>query len=135
MVSLLILRQGVSGSGAPCKPLAPASQAFHYATMVKRIDPSGAECPIARSLGIVGDGWSLLIVRDAAQGRRRFGEFQKSLGIARNILSARLKTLAACGILKQTEAGDYVLTSKGEELGPVLGAFRDWGTKWVPPAT
>lgn len=100
--------------------------------MVKRIDPSGAECPIARSLGIVGDGWSLLIVRDAALGRSRFGEFHRSLGIARNILSARLRVLVACGILEQTEAGDYLLTPKGEELGPVLGAFSDWGTKWLP---
>ncbi|RYD89789.1 MAG: transcriptional regulator [Sphingomonadales bacterium] len=100
--------------------------------MVKRIDPSGAECPIARSLGIVGDGWSLLIVRDAVRGKRKFGEFQKSLGIAKNILSARLKGLVGCGIIEQTADGDYVLTDKGNELTPVLGAFRDWGSKWVP---
>ena len=100
--------------------------------MVKRIDPSGAECPIARSLGIVGDGWSLLIVRDAVRGKRKFGEFHKSLGIAKNILSARLKGLVGCGILLQTPEGDYVLTDKGSELTPVLGAFRDWGSKWVP---
>ena len=102
--------------------------------MVKRVDPSAAECPIARSLGIVGDGWSLLIVRDAVRGKSRFGEFQKSLGIARNILAARLKALVACGILEQTEAGAYRLTDKGEELKPVLGAFWNWGTKWVPRA-
>jgi DNA-binding HxlR family transcriptional regulator len=100
--------------------------------MVKRIDPSGAECPIARSLGLLGDGWSLLIVRDAVHGKTKFGEFHKSLGIARNILSARLKNLVRCGILEQTAAGDYRLTQKGEELGPVLGALQDWGTKWVP---
>ena len=103
--------------------------------MVKRIDPSGAECPIARSLGILGDGWSLLIVRDAVRGKSKFGEFQKSLGIAKNILSARLKGLVGCGILEQTAAGDYVLTQKGEELKPVLSAFWDWGTKWVPRVT
>ncbi len=102
--------------------------------MVKRIDPSGAECPIARSLGLLGDGWSLLIVRDAVHGKRKFGEFQKSLGIARNILSARLKTLVGCGILEQNEAGDYVLTQKGEELRPVLAAFWNWGSRWVPRA-
>jgi DNA-binding HxlR family transcriptional regulator len=100
--------------------------------MVKRIDPSGDECPIARSLGLLGDGWSLLIVREAADGACRFGEFQKSLGIARNILSARLRTLVGCGILVQTELGDYLLTEKGAELRPVLVAFRDWGDKWVP---
>src|SRR6218665_3382484 len=102
--------------------------------MVKRIDASGAACPIARSLGILGDGWSLLIVRDAVMGKSKFGEFQKSLGIARNILSARLKGLVSCGILEQTAEGDYVLTDKGNELRPVLGAFWDWGTKSVPRA-
>lgn len=102
--------------------------------MVRRIDPSGAECPIARSLGIVGDGWSLLIVRDAVLGRRKFGEFHKSLGIARNILSARLKGLVACGILEQTAGGDYLLTDKGNELRPVLDAIQDWGARWVPRA-
>jgi len=103
--------------------------------MVKRIDPSGAECPIARSLGILGDGWSLLIVRDAVLGKRKFGEFHRSLGIARNILSARLKGLVNCGVLAQTPEGDYVLTDKGNELKPVLSAFWDWGSKWVPRAT
>ena len=103
--------------------------------MVKRVDPSGTECPVARSLGVLGDGWSLLIVRDAVAGKTKFGEFQKSLGIAKNILSARLKALVACGVLERTEAGDYLLTQKGEELRPVLGAFWDWGTKWVPRVT
>ncbi len=103
--------------------------------MVKRLDPAGTECPIARSLGLIGDGWSLLIVREAMGGRSRFGEFQKDLGIARNILSARLRGLVACGILEQTTAGDYVLTDKGKALQPVLGALRDWGTIWVPRRT
>jgi len=102
--------------------------------MVKRVDPSSAECPIARSLGLVGDGWSLLIVRDAVQGKSKFGEFQKSLGIARNILSARLRGLLAAGILVQGETGEYHLTEKGRELGPVLQAFWDWGSRWVPRA-
>lgn len=100
--------------------------------MVKRIDPSGFECPIARSLGILGDGWSLLIVRDAVRGTSRFGEFHKGLGIAKNILSARLKGLVACGVFEQTADGEYVLTDKGNELRPVLGAIGNWGGKWVP---
>jgi DNA-binding HxlR family transcriptional regulator len=100
--------------------------------MVKRVDTSGELCPIARSLGILGDGWSLLIVRDAFRGASKFGEFQRSLGIAKNILSARLKGLVACGILEQTPEGDYLLTHKGRDLQPVLNAFWDWGTQWVP---
>ena len=102
--------------------------------MVKRIDVSAADCPIQRSLGVVGDGWSLIIVREALWGRTKFGEFQKELGIAKNILSARLKGLVACGVLEQTDAGDYVLTAKGRALGPVLEAFRDWGNAYVPQA-
>ena len=102
--------------------------------MVRRVDASGAECPIARSLGLIGDGWSLLIVRDAVDGFSRFGEFQNSLGIARNILAARLKGLVSCGVLERTEEGDYRLTAKGEALRPVLAALREWGTRWVPRA-
>jgi DNA-binding HxlR family transcriptional regulator len=100
--------------------------------MVKRIDVSAADCPIQRSLGVVGDGWSLVIVREALWGRTKFGEFQKELGIARNILSARLKALVACGVLEQTPDGDYLLTEKGRALQPVLKAFQDWGNAYVP---
>ena len=100
--------------------------------MVKRIDVSESACPIQRSLGVLGDGWSLLIVRDAGWGMRKFSEFQKDLGIARNILSARLKRLTGCGVLELTEVGEYVLTPKGQALMPVLAAFRDWGDSYVP---
>lgn len=102
---------------------------------MKRVDTTGELCPIARSLGILGDGWSLLIVRDCMRGATKFGEFQRSLGIAKNILSARLKALVACGILEQTADGEYRLTKKGDDLKPVLTAFWDWGTRWVPRAT
>ena len=102
--------------------------------MVKRIDVSASDCPIQRSLGVLGDGWSLIIVREAFWGRTKFGEFQKELGIARNILSARLKTLVACGVLEQSAGGDYLLTEKGRALGPVLEAFRTWGNSYVPRA-
>ena len=102
--------------------------------MVKRLDVSAAACPIQRSLGVLGDGWSLLIVRDAFEGKHKFGEFHQSLGIAKNILSARLKTLVGCGVLEQTADGDYALTLKGEALRPVLTAFWDWGTAYVPRA-
>jgi DNA-binding HxlR family transcriptional regulator len=106
---------------------------------MKRKNLAHSPCPVARALEAVGDWWSLLIVRDALMGKRRFGEFQQSLGAARNILAARLKKLVACGILEQVAAGtgarrEYVLTESGRELGMVLLAFRLWGAKWRFPA-
>jgi DNA-binding HxlR family transcriptional regulator len=94
-------------------------------------------CPIARTLDVIGDWWSLLIVREALMGTRRFSEFQKHLGVAKNILSARLKTLVAQGIfeLKDSAEGgayqDYVLTAKGRGLFPVLVALRQWGEEFA----
>lgn len=101
--------------------------------MVKRTSLEGAACPVARSLDVIGDWWSLLIVRDAFDGLRRFGEFQKSLGVAKNILSDRLRTLVAHGILTAAPASDgsayqeYVLTDKGRALFPVIVGLRQWG--------
>jgi DNA-binding HxlR family transcriptional regulator len=101
--------------------------------MVKRTSLEDATCPIARSLDVIGDWWSLLIVRDAMLGKRRFGEFQKSLGVAKNILSARLKTLVDQGILEMVPAADgsayhdYVLTARGQSLHLVISALRQWG--------
>jgi DNA-binding HxlR family transcriptional regulator len=104
--------------------------------MVKRTSFECAECPIARSLDAIGDWWSLLIIRDASLGRRRFGEFQKSLGLARNILTVRLRTLVDRGILKTTPASDgsayqeYVLTPKGRGVFPILVALRQWSEEF-----
>jgi DNA-binding HxlR family transcriptional regulator len=104
--------------------------------MVKRTSFEGAECPIARSLDAIGDWWSLLIIRDASLGRRRFGEFQKSLGLAKNILTVRLRTLVDRGILKTTPASDgsayqeYVLTPKGRGVFPILVALRQWSEEF-----
>ena len=98
--------------------------------MVERTRFDGADCPVARSVDAVGDWWSLLIVRDAFDGSRRFGEFQRSLGVAKNILSTRLKALTDNGILELVPAGahnEYVLTAKGEALFPVIVALRQWG--------
>lgn len=101
--------------------------------MVKRTSFEEAACPVARSLDAIGDGWSLLIVRDAFDGLRRFGEFQKNLGMAKNILSDRLRTLTAHGILEAAPASDgsayqeYVLTEKGRGLFPVIVGLRQWG--------
>lgn len=105
--------------------------------MVKRTSLEGANCPIARSLDVIGDWWSLMIVRDAFLGRRRFGEFQKSLGLAKNILAARLRKLTAEGVLDLAPASDgsayqeYALTAKGRALFPVLVALRQWGEEYT----
>ena len=101
--------------------------------MVKRTSMQDAECPVARSLDAIGDWWSLLIVRDAFDGIRRFGEFQRSLGMAKNILSARLRTLVTHGIFDLVPASDgsayqeYVLTEKGQGLFPLIICLRQWG--------
>ena len=104
--------------------------------MVKRISHREAGCPVARPLDAIGDWWSLLIIRDAFDGLRRFGEFQKSLGLAKNILAARLRNLSEHGILDTAPASDgsayqeYVLTKKGLALFPLLVALRQWGERW-----
>jgi len=103
---------------------------------VKRKSLGHSPCPVARSLDSIGEWWSLLIVRDALMGKRRFGEFQQSLGAARNILAVRLRKLVACGILEKIPAPrgarqEYGLTDKGRELGMVLLALRLWGAKWL----
>jgi DNA-binding HxlR family transcriptional regulator len=100
--------------------------------MPKRTSHEDATCPVARPLDAIGDGWSLLIIRDAFDGLRRFGEFQKNLGLAKNILSARLQGLVKHGILETVPASDgspyleYALTEKGRGLFPVLVALRQW---------
>jgi DNA-binding HxlR family transcriptional regulator len=101
--------------------------------MVKRTSHRQAKCPVARPLDAIGDWWSLLIIRDAFDGLRRFGEFQKNLGLAKNILSARLRNLVEHDILNIVPASDgsayqeYVLTEKGRGLFLVLVALRQWG--------
>ena len=102
----------------------------------KRTGFEESGCAIARSLGIIGDWWSLLIIRDALGGKRRFSEFQKHLGLAKNILSARLAKLVDQGIMKQVPAADgsayrdYVLTEKGEKLYLVIAALWQWGEEF-----
>jgi DNA-binding HxlR family transcriptional regulator len=90
-------------------------------------------CPVARTVDIVGDKWSLLIIRDAFDGIRRFSQFQRSLGVAKNILSTRLRELVAAGVLRVGPASDgssyqeYVLTDKGEDLFDLVVSLRQWG--------
>ena len=101
--------------------------------MSTRQSMSEQPCPVARSVDLIGDRWSLLIVRDAFDGMRRFSDFQRSLGVARNILSDRLKKLVDAGILETEAAAEgsayqaYVLTPCGESLFPVMLALRQWG--------
>jgi DNA-binding HxlR family transcriptional regulator len=100
----------------------------------KKIDLAEANCGIARSLQVIGDWWSLLIVREAFKGSERFSEFEKSLGLAKNILSSRLKKLVAEGVFDTVpDSGStrtrYVLTAKGAELYIVLTALWQWGER------
>ena len=98
---------------------------------------SNMQCSIARTLEHVGSWWSLLIIRDAMMGARRFKHFQRSLGIAKNTLTSRLNDLIEGGILKKGPAPDggkheeYMLTDRGRELAPVIIALSQWGDKWV----
>jgi len=97
----------------------------------------GMNCGIAQALEAFGDWWSLLIIRDAFFGVRRFAQFQKSLGISTNILTNRLEHLVEHGILERVDAVthgahyEYVLAECGRDLLPVLTALREWSDRWV----
>jgi DNA-binding HxlR family transcriptional regulator len=100
--------------------------------VAKRTHFKDADCPVARALDAVGEWWSLLIVRDAFDGVRRFSEFQQSLGVSRGILATRLRRLLALGILQTSPASggayqEYTLTEKGRALFPVVVGLRQWG--------
>ena len=103
-------------------------------------------CSVARTLSVVGERWTMLILREAFLGRHRFDEFQQGTGIARNILSSRLRDLVRDGILDRVRGGgdngriEYRLTKKGLDLYPILGAMMRWGDTWLsdesgPPMT
>ena len=98
-----------------------------------RRDYDGQVCSIARALELVGERWTLLILRDAFLGLRRFDEFQESLGIARNVLTDRLKNLVEAGIFERVryserpERYEYRLTPMGRELNVAVAALRQWG--------
>ena len=93
-------------------------------------------CSLAQTLNIIGERWSLLILRDAFFGTKRFDEFQANLGIARNMLATRLKQLTDEGVLEKVRADaghfEYRLTPKGLDLQPVLVAMTHWGDKHKP---
>ncbi len=101
----------------------------------KRFDDMN--CSLAQTLDVIGERWTLLILRDAFLGVKRFGHFQRNLGIAKNILSARLNRLVAEGILEKRESAEgahaeYLPTATGWDLQPVLLAMVHWGDKHRP---
>jgi DNA-binding HxlR family transcriptional regulator len=104
---------------------------------MKRTSFAGMNCSVARTLEIIGEWWTLLILRDAFLGVRRFDDFQSRLGIARNVLTDRLNTLVEHGILERRQYQDrperfeYRLTEKGLDLHPVLFSLLRWGDRWT----
>lgn len=111
----------------------------YTAAMTKRY---GQACPVAKSLEIIGNRWTLLLVRDLLKGPRRFGDLQRGLaGIAPNILSDRLKLMEEHGLVARRFYSDhppraeYELTERGRELGVVVGALATWGTRHVHRAS
>jgi len=103
---------------------------------MKRKCLEGNGCPVARALDVVGDWWTLLIIRDAFAGVTRFGDFQKHLGVAKNILATRLKDMVEQGLLQTSEVGarsEYQLTDKGRALMPVLVTLAQWGQTFTEP--
>ncbi len=94
-------------------------------------------CSVANTLDLIGEGWTILILREAFFGSRRFEDFQKHLGIARNILTTRLHKLCDNGILERTpikegaKRHEYKLTSMGRDLYPILIALTQWGDRWL----
>jgi DNA-binding HxlR family transcriptional regulator len=94
-------------------------------------------CSVARALEVIGDWWTLLIVREAMLGTRRFADFAAELAISRNILARRLLHLVRRGVLTRVNAGthgtryEYELTPMGKDLATVMTALRQWGDRWV----
>ena len=104
---------------------------------MRRASFADMNCSIAQALEVVGEWWTLLILRDCFLGIRRFDDFVERLGIARNVLASRLETLIDAGVLERRpydearERYDYVLTDKGRALWPVMTALRQWGDQWI----
>jgi DNA-binding HxlR family transcriptional regulator len=94
-------------------------------------------CSVAQALEVLGDWWTLLVVREAFMGSRRFADFEAHLEISKNILSARLEHLVAHGVLARVDAGvhgtryEYELTPMGKDLATVMTALRQWGDLWI----
>jgi DNA-binding HxlR family transcriptional regulator len=104
---------------------------------VTRTDTSNWPCTIARSVDLLGEGWTLLVIRQACLGTRRFEDFQRELAIGRNILTLRLNRLVDEGLLRRVEyqqrpvRHEYRLTEKGRDVYPILAAMAAYGDKWL----
>ena len=104
---------------------------------MKYTEVADSDCAIAQALGVVGDWWTLLVVRDVAGGVCRFDELQRELGVSRKVLAERLAALVEHGVLEKVPyqqhppRHEYRLTSAGQGLMPVLIALQEWGTRWV----
>ncbi|MEX1057251.1 MAG: helix-turn-helix domain-containing protein [Natronospirillum sp.] len=104
---------------------------------MKTNDVTNSNCPIARAMTVLGEGWTLLVLREAFLGTRRFNDFERRLGVARNVLSARLGRLVDTGLLERRplpEDGrviEYRLTQAGRELAPVMVAMSQWSMQWL----
>lgn len=104
---------------------------------MKRTSYARMACPVAQTLERVGEWWSLMILRECFHGTRRFADFERRLGIAKNMLSARLKRLVEVGVLEKRPSKDdprqieYRLTESGKDLAPVLIALSQWGERWI----
>ena len=115
----------------------PTARNLRYAGEVLQRDYPTQYCPVAGSLEVVGERWTLLIVRDVFLGIRRFEDLQRDLGVARNVLQARLERLVENGILvkrpyqERPLRCEYRLTEKGADLWPVLVALLTWGDRYA----
>jgi DNA-binding HxlR family transcriptional regulator len=104
---------------------------------MRRTSFSEMDCSVAQTLEVIGEWWTLLILRDTFQGVRRFDDFQRRTGVARNVLTQRLERLVEHGILERRRYQDrparheYRLTDKGLDLYPVVIAMMDWGDRWA----
>jgi DNA-binding HxlR family transcriptional regulator len=107
---------------------------------VKRTSFAKWPCSIARTVDLIGDGWTPLVLREAFYGTTRFDEFERVLGVGRNVLSQRLGRLVEEGLLERKAYQqnppryDYVVTPKGRELFPILAAMMAWGDRWLAPS-
>jgi DNA-binding HxlR family transcriptional regulator len=114
----------------------PTQQIATLVGMPPRVDLSAFACSVARTLDVVGDKWTLLVLRDAFYGVRRFEDFARDLGIARNVLTDRLGRLVDAGVLERRQyethppRSEYRLTAKGRDLLPVILAMMHWGDTW-----
>jgi DNA-binding HxlR family transcriptional regulator len=101
-------------------------------------DYEGQVCSVAGALEVVGERWSILVLREIFSGRRRFSQIQRNLGVARNVLASRLQRLVDAGILERRayserpERYEYFLTEKGLDLWPVMVALMNWGDRYLP---